>query len=150
MTKSYLSIIAVIIIIFSSCQKPKGFDYRDVKNVKIENMGFDKTAVSMDLVYYNPNSFGVDLRKVDCEVYIDKNYLGTYKLDTLMHIPRSSEFALPSRMEVDMKGVFKNILYVIFNKEIQLEVKGTTRVGKAGIYVNVPFTYSGKHTFSFF
>ena len=149
-TKNFFLSSLLLIIIFSSCQKPKGFDYRDVKNVKIENMGFEKTAVSMDLVYYNPNTFGVDLRKVDCEVYIDKNYLGTYKLDTLMHIPRSSEFALPSRMEVDMKGVFKNILLVIFNKEIQLDVKGTTRVGKAGIYVNVPFTYSGKHTFSFF
>lgn len=140
----------LLLIIFSSCQKPQGFDYRDVKNIKIENIGYDKTAVCMDLVYYNPNGFGVDLRKVDCDVFIDNNFLGRYSLDTLMHIPRRSEFALPSKMAVDMKGIFKNLFLVLFNKEIQLDVKGTTRVGKAGIFVNVPFTYSGKHTFSLF
>jgi hypothetical protein len=53
-------------------------------------------------------------------------------------------------MEVDMKGIFKNLLTVVFNKEILLNVKGTTRVGKAGIFINVPFDYSGKHTFSMF
>jgi hypothetical protein len=46
----------------------------------------------MDLVYYNPNGFGVDLRKVDCDVYVDNTYLGKFQLDTLMHIPRRSEF----------------------------------------------------------
>ena len=104
----------------------------------------------MDLVYYNPNGFGVDLRKVDCDIYIDNNYLGKFKLDTLMHIQRRSEFALPSKMDVDMKGIFKNLYLVLFNKEIQLDVKGTTRVGKGGIFMTVPFSYSGKHVFSFF
>jgi LEA14-like dessication related protein len=138
------------IIILSSCSKPQGFDYRDVKNIKVDNIGYDKTSISMDLVYYNPNGFGVDLRKVDCDIYIDNNYLGKFKLDTLMHIQRRSEFALPSKMDVDMKGVFKNLFLVLFNKEIQLDVKGTTRVGKGGIFVTVPFVYSGKHVFSFF
>ncbi|MEO8174637.1 MAG: hypothetical protein ABI581_16195, partial [Sediminibacterium sp.] len=57
-----------VIVLLASCSKPQGFDYRDVKNVKIENMGFDKTILAMDLVYYNPNGFGVDLKKVDCDV----------------------------------------------------------------------------------
>jgi len=149
-TTRYFFIASLLLIIFSSCQKPQGFDYRDVKNIKIENIGYDRTAVSMDLVYYNPNSFGVDLRKVDCDIYIDNNYLGKYTLDTIMHIARRSEFALPSKMAVDMKGIFKNLFLVLFNKEIQLDVKGTTRVGKGGIFVNVPFVYSGKHNFSFF
>lgn len=150
MTKKYTLILLLFIIIFSSCKKPQGFDYRDVRNVSIQSLGFDKTAVSMDLVYYNPNNFGVDLRKVECDIYVDNSYLGKYKLDTLMHIQRKSEFTLPSRMDVDMKGIFKNIATVVFNKEIQLNVKGTSRVGKAGIFVNVPFNYSGKHTFSMF
>lgn len=150
MHRNFLFATLFSIIIFSSCKKPQGFDYRDVRNVSIKAIGFDKTAVSMDLVYYNPNNFGVDLRKVDCDIYIDNNYLGKYKLDTLMHIQRKSEFTLPSRMDIDMKGIFKNLATVVFNKEIQLNVKGTTRVGKAGIFVNVPFNYSGKHTFSMF
>ena len=131
-----------------ACSKPQGFEYRDVKNVEIKQLGFDKSAVKMDLVYYNPNGFGVDLKHVDCDIYIDKNYLGKYVLDTTMHIDKKSEFTLPSNINVDMKNVFKNTLHVLLNKEVLLTVKGNTRVGKSGFFVNVPFTYEERHKIS--
>lgn len=104
----------------------------------------------MDLVYYNPNGFGVDLKKVDCEVYIDNQYLGKFQLDTLMHIQRRSEFVLPSRILVDMKGVFKNAMNLLFSKELLIRVKGNTRVGKAGFFTTVPFDYEARHTLQLF
>ncbi len=113
-------------------------------------MGFDKTILAMDLVYYNPNGFGVDLKKVDCDVYIDNNFLGKFQLDTLMHIPRMSEFDLPSKIVVDMKSVLKNGLNLLFSQEVLINVKGTTRVGKAGFFATVPFDYSARHKLSLF
>lgn len=104
----------------------------------------------MDLVYYNPNGFGVDLKKVDCDIYIDNSYLGRYQLDTLMHIPRKAEFNLPSRIAVDMRTVMKNGLSLLFNKEVLVQVKGTTRVGKAGFFTNVPFSYESRHKLDLF
>lgn len=145
-----LLLFGLLATLFSSCTKPQGFDYRDMKNLKIETLGFDQTALSMDLVYYNPNSFGVDLRKVDCDIYIDNSYLGKFLLDTLMHIPRKAEFILPSHIRVDMKTVFKNGFNMLLSQEVLISVKGTTRVGKAGIFANVPFTYEGKHKLSLF
>lgn len=141
-----LSLLTLLIIItLSSCQKPQAFDYRSVKNVKLEKLGFEKSTLNMDLVYYNPNNFGVDLRKVDCDIYIDNHYLGKYKLDTLMHIQRKAEFVLPSRIQVDMQGIFKNVLTVLFNKEVLVNVKGTTRVGKAGFFKTISFNYEARH-----
>ncbi len=140
-----LSLLLFLVILLAACQKPQAFDYRAVKNVKLEKLGFDKSTLAMDLVYYNPNGFGVDLRKVDCDIYIDNHYLGKYKLDTLMHIQRRAEFVLPSRIQVDMQGVFKNILTVLFNKEVLVNVKGTTRVGKAGFFKTIPFNYEARH-----
>ena len=104
----------------------------------------------MDLVYYNPNGFGVDLKNVDCDVYVDNTYLGKFQLDTLMHIPRMAEFTLPSKVVVDMKAVLKNGLNLLFSKEVLINVKGTTRVGKAGFYKTVPFDYEAKHMLSLF
>jgi len=138
------------LLLSTSCQKPQGFDYREVKNVKIENMGFDKTVLAMDLVYYNPNGFGVDLKKVDCDVYVDNSYLGKFALDTLMHIPRRAEFTLPSRIAIDMKAVLKNGLNLLFSQEVLVNVKGTTKVGKGGFYTTVPFNYEARHKFSLF
>jgi len=145
-----LLLFASFALLLAACQKPQGFDYRDVKNIKVENMGFDKTVLAMDLVYYNPNGFGVDLKKVDCDVYIDNSYLGKFQLDTLMHIPRKSEFLLPSRILVDMKAVLKNGLNLLFSQEVLINVKGTTRVGKAGFFKTVPFDYETRHKLSLF
>jgi LEA14-like dessication related protein len=139
-----------LIFLLAACKKPQGFDFRETRNIKINQVGFDKTAISLDMVYYNPNDFGVDLRKVDCTIFVENNYLGKYKLDTLMHIPRKSEFILPSKMEVEMKGIFKNALTAIFNKEIKLDIKGNCKVGKAGIFVTIPVNYSTKYSFNLF
>ena len=140
----------VFMLLLFSCKKPQGFDYRGMQNFSIDSLGFDRSTLSMSLVYFNPNNFGVDLRHVDCDVFVNKNFLGKYTLDTTMHIAKRSEFSLPSKMQVDMRNIYKNSLNVLFNNEIQIDVKGTTRVGKAGIFINVPFTYSGKEKVSLF
>ncbi|MBS1580416.1 MAG: LEA type 2 family protein [Bacteroidetes bacterium] len=142
--------LLLAVLIFWGCKKPQGFEYRDIKNVSVKQFGFNKTQLAMDLIYFNPNNFGVDLKHVDCDVYIDKNYLGKFLLDTTMHIDRKSEFSLPSKIDVDMKNVFKNTLNVLFNKEVLVTVKGTTKVGKAGIFINVPFNYEARHKIDLF
>lgn len=145
-----LLFIAISIIFLASCKTPQSFEYRDLRNFKVDSLGFAQSTVSMDLVYFNPNNFSVNLKNINCDVYVDHNYLGKYVLDTTMHIAKKSEFIVPSRMNVDMKNLFKNTLTSVFSKDLLLEVNGTTRVGKAGIYITVPFTYSGRHTFSMF
>ncbi|MBN9297477.1 MAG: LEA type 2 family protein [Filimonas sp.] len=144
-----LSFVLLLAITFFSCKKPQGFEYRDTKNFKVEKVGFDRSTISMELVYFNPNNFGVSLKHVDCDIYVEHNYLGKFVLDTLMHIDKKSEFSLPSKMEVDMKNLYKNAFTVLLNKEILVEVKGNTKVGKGGIFINVPFNYSGRHKVEF-
>jgi len=144
------ALLPFLLLVLVCCRKPQGFDYRDVKNIKIDKLGFDKTTLSMDLVYFNPNNFGVDLKRVDCDVYLNQNYLGKYQLDTLMHINKRSEFTLPSRMSVDMRDIFKNALNVILGNEVLITTKGSTRVGKSGIFVTIPFSYEGRHKIDFF
>lgn len=144
------ALLIVLVLTNASCKKPAGFEYRDIKDFKVESLGFDKSTISMNLVYFNPNSFAVNLKHVDCDVYVDHTFLGKYVLDTLMHIDKRAEFALPSKMEINMKNVFKNSLGALLGQDVLLEVKGNTRVGKAGIFINVPFTYSGRHKVDFF
>ncbi|MCY7420731.1 MAG: hypothetical protein LH478_03200 [Chitinophagaceae bacterium] len=145
-----LSFLVVLVLLLVSCSKPQGFEYRDLKNFKVNNWGFDRSNISMDLVYFNPNSFGVDLKKVDCDIYLDNNFVGKFSLDTIMHISRNSEFSLPANMEVDMRNIFKNSVNMLFSREVLVGAKGSTRVGKGGIFVNVPFNYEGRHKVDLF
>ena len=103
----------------------------------------------MNLIYYNPNKFGVNLKNVNCDIFVDSMYIGKFTLDTMMHIDRTSEFALPARFEVSMANIFKSSVNMLFN-EVTISARGTTRVGKGGIYVNVPIDYSGKQKLSLF
>ena len=146
----YLSFLSLLTIVFASCSKPQGFEYRDLKNFKVNNWGFDRSNISMDLVYFNPNSFGVDLKNVECDLYLDNNFVGKFSLDTIMHISRNSEFSLPATMEVDMRNILKNSVNVLFSREVLVGAKGSTRVGKGGIFVNVPFNYAGRHKVDLF
>jgi len=121
-----------------------------MQNLKIDSVGLAKSKISLELVYFNPNNFGVSLRNVNCDVYINHNYLGKYILDTLMHIAKKSEFAIPSSMDVDMKNIYKNSLNTLLSKQVLVELRGSTRVGKSGIFITVPFNYSAMETFSLF
>jgi LEA14-like dessication related protein len=149
MFMKYIFCAALLIFAFS-CKKPQSFEYREMKDFKIDSLGFDHSNISMSLVYFNPNSFGVDLRKVDADVYVEHNYVGKFTLDTVMHIAKRSEFAIPSRMKVNMKNMFKNALTTVFASDFLVEVKGTVRAGRSGIFITVPFNYSARQKLSLF
>ncbi len=138
------------IFIFYSCQKPKDFEYRDIRNIKIQKLGFDQTNLTIDLVYYNPNNFGINLKKLNCDVYIDKNYLGNFTLDTSMHINKLSEFSITCNMMVNMQSIYKNALSSLFGNKVLISVKGSAKVGRAGLFINVPFNYEEPYQLKLF
>lgn len=140
----------ILFLFLIGCKQPQSFELQEFKNFKLEKLGADQSQVAFELTYFNPNNYKVDLKRVDCEVYINDSYLGKYILDTVMVIPKKDTFNLPSRMQIDMKNVFKNAFTSIFNREIKLTLKGTTRVGKAGIYMNLPIEYEGRHQIPLF
>jgi LEA14-like dessication related protein len=148
--KRFLAFVTVICVVCFSCKKPTAFDYRDVRNFKIDNFGLAKSKVSMDLVYYNPNNFTVNLKNVNCDIYIDSNHVGKFVLDTLMHIPKASEFTIPASMDVDMRNLFKNAFTALFSREVMIGAKGSTKVGKGGFYITIPFNYQGKQKLNLF
>lgn len=136
----------VAIFAFQSCKKPQGFDYRDIRNIKIDKIGFDQSALTMDLVYFNPNNFGVTLKKVDCDIKLNNNYFGHFALDTSIYIDKKSEFVLPAKINVSMSNIYKNIFTVLFNSDVDVYVKGTASINKI-INLTIPFDYKGKHKF---
>src|SRR6476620_11101052 len=140
----------LITLVMNACNKPQSFEYRGMQNLKIDSIGLESSKISLELVYFNPNNFGADLRNVNCDVYINHNYLGKYVLDTVMHIARRSEFSIPSSMNVDMKNIFKNAIGTFLSRQVLVEIKGSTKVGKSGFFITVPFTYSAMEKFSMF
>lgn len=143
-------IAGCFLLILMSCAKPKDFEYRDTRNIKVNSIGFNQSVLSFELVYFNPNSFGIDLKQINSDVFIDSMYLGKFQLDTMMHINQMSEFALPAKINLEMKTILLNSAKLLLNKEMLIQAKGTVKAGRNGIYKTVPFLYETKRAINLF
>ena len=140
-------LVLLLSILMTGCRIPKEFVYRDFKNFKLDNVGFASTKVKVDLVYYNPNNFGLQLKSTDLDVFIDGNYLGHTTQEFQIGISKLKDFTIPLAIDVDMKNVFKNGFATLFNKKVTVKVTGKVKVGKANVFRSFPVNYEGRHTF---
>ena len=111
-------------------------------------MGFAATTLKMDVVYYNPNRFGLQLKYIDLDIYVNNNYLGHSTQDYQITIPKLSEFSIPLAIQVDMKNLLKNGFATLLGKEVNLKMTGSVKLGKANVYKNFPVNYEGVQVFS--
>ena len=145
-----LFIIALLTNLLISCSTPKELEYRDFKNLIIEKINFSSTTLKMDLIYYNPNNFGLELNRTDLDIFINNNYLGKTSQEYQVSIKRREEFAIPIKIDVDMKNLLKNGFTTFLNDEVLIKVTGTIRVGKLNVFKNFNVNYEGKQQFTFF
>jgi LEA14-like dessication related protein len=143
-------ISSLILMLLISCSTPRELEYQDYKNFKMNGMGFTTSKVSMDLQYYNPNNFGLQLRKTELDIFVNNNFLGHSSSDTLINIPRRDTFLLPIKFDLDMKNAFKNAFNTMMGNEVTVKVTGRVKVGKANVYMSMPVNYEGKHKFPLF
>ena len=146
----HLFFFALLPILLISCSTPKELEYRDFKNFTIGKVGFAATEIKMDLIYYNPNNFGLQLKSTDLDIFLDNNYLGHTIQEELVSIPKREEFTVPIKMDVDMKNFLKNGFVTLLSNEVTIKVTGTVKVGKGSIFKTFPVTYEGKQKFSIF
>jgi LEA14-like dessication related protein len=149
-TLHYSTTFLIIIFFATSCQAPKELVYRDFKNLKVETIGFSATKLKVDLIYYNPNNFGLQLKYTDLDIYVDNNYLGHSAQDYQITIPKLAEFTMPLAIDVDMKNLLKNALPTLLGKEVMVKITGTVKLGKANVYKTFPVSYEGLQRFSAF
>jgi len=141
--KTVLFILTIVVIIFASCgtnnvQEP---EYRDIRNVRLIELGPLQSTAGVDLVYYNPNDFGIQLANARGDIYIDNNFFGRFELDQKVQVRKRSEFILPATVKVDMIGAIRNQRELYKKKEALVRIDGTATVKKAGFSRDVPIKY---------
>ena len=133
-----------------SCSSPKALEYKTYHNFAIRDLGFTESTVSLDLEYYNPNNFGLQLKNTDLDIYIDGKMLGHSTSDSLIQIPRKKTFLLPVTFKVDMRNAFKNAWNTLSGKEVILRLSGKIKLGKGNVFMSLPVEYESKQSFSMF
>src|SRR5689334_662770 len=144
--RAILSILTIFLIALSSCgtNNVKEPEYRDIRNIRLIYLGPLQSTAGVDLVYYNPNKFGVQLESARGDIYIDSSYFGQFELNEKVQVKKRSEFILPAIVKVDMISAIKNQRDLLKKKEALVRVQGTAMVRKAGFSKEIPISY--EHT----
>jgi len=147
--KTYLPFFLLLTILLVSCSTPKELEYRDFRNFSIQRIGFSTSSAKMDMIYYNPNGFGLQLKTTELEIFVNGVLLGHSSQEYQITIPKKEQFIIPITMDIDMKNLIKNSLTTLFNKEVNVKVTGSIKIGKANVFVSFPVNYEGIHAVDF-
>ena len=144
------SLVVSLFLFMSSCRIPKDLYFKEFNNLSVENIGFSGATLKVDVVYYNPNNFSLELNRTDLDIYIDSTYLGHSTQDLQVKVPRRQDFSIPLKVDLDMKNILKNGLTSLFNKQVLVRVTGKVKIGKAGVYKTFDLNYSTLQQLSLF
>src|SRR6187549_4186886 len=90
-------------LILTSCQSPKDLEFREFNNLAMDKIGFSASALKVNLVYYNPNNFGMELNRTELDIYVDSTFLGHSSQELQVTIPKRDVFTIPLKIDLDMK-----------------------------------------------
>ena len=143
--KRLILILAPAALLLGSCKSDsiKDPEYREIQNVRIMDVGLLQTTAGLELVYYNPNNFGVTLSQARGEVYIDNMYFGRFGISDKVAVRKHEEFIIPAVLKMDNISAIKNHREIFQKKQAMIRIEGFATVRKAGFNKEVPIKYEG-------
>lgn len=142
--KTLSTILVAFTLIFTSCQSAKNVsepEFRDISNVRVMEVGLLKTTAGADMIYYNPNNFGIQLSTARGDVYVENAYFGSFVLDQEVRVNKRSEFILPVTIRIDNLNALKDQSNILKKKEALVRIEGFALVKKSGFSKEIPIRY---------
>lgn len=147
MKKRLLGLLLLFAVL--SCAKPKELEYIAFNNLKVLQMGFKESTVAMDVEFFNPNRYPLQLKKADVDVYINNIFLGKSTLDSLVRIPAKDTFMIPVLMRVETGSALTNIFKIVSDSSVLIKMDGHATFGRGGLFLTYPIKYEGLQRIKF-
>jgi LEA14-like dessication related protein len=151
--KSYLSGVFILIFfagILASCSKPEPVNFAGYRNVRFSNKGFSIGIIQLDVAFYNPNPFPMKIKEANMKVSIDKQPFGEITQDSARLMPAKDTFLMPVSLKVNMVDLLQKVLATSGHDSITLEATGNCKVGRKGIFMNLPLHYRSREILKMF
>ena len=137
--------LSFLFLVLNACGKIKDPEFRRLESFGVKSFGIQKIDLGFKVTYYNPNNFGVNVKEAGADFYIDSVYIGKFVQDSPVEVSKNAEFSIPFSGTVPIATALKLKLNDLASRDLLLQANGTVRVGKAGVFITRPFTYTGKH-----
>lgn len=134
----FMLIISTLMLQSASCTKVKELDYKGIKRTELQTLSLKNAALRIELAYYNPNKFGLDVKETNLSIYLNNKFVAIADQPQKTQVPREAEFTFPIVAHFDPLKVIGTAISSIFSKSNKLTIQGTAKVGKGGIYIKLP------------
>lgn len=143
--KKIILTLAPVLLLLASCKTSdiKEPEYRDIRDVRIIDVGLFKTTAGLNLVYYNPNNFSLQLNDAAGDVYIDDIHMGSFDLNDKVQVRKQTEFVVPAVIKLNNISAITNHKDIWNKKEAKIRIEGIARVKKGAFTKEVPIKYEG-------
>ena len=142
--KTLSTILVAFALIFASCQSAKNVsepEFRDISDIRLIDVGLLKTTAGANMIYYNPNNFGINLSSARGDVYVENVYFGSFELNQEVRVSKRSEFILPVTLKIDNINALKDQGNILKKKEALVRIEGFALVRKSGFSKEIPIRY---------
>jgi LEA14-like dessication related protein len=135
---SFWMVIALIIIGFVACKKPINPEFRGIESINVYKISGDESQVSGNAKFYNPNSFKLELRHAEVNVYLNDKLSGHCVIDSTIYIPKLDSFYVPVSFTINLQSIFSNALQMLVSGKVKITGDGSVDLRKSGLGFNIP------------
>ncbi len=144
--KSFIHLIVIFIAFLvlqsSSCNQVKELEYKGIKYTQLETFKLNQAAIRINLEYYNPNNFGVDVKETNLSIYLNDKFIGLADQPEKTQIAKQSTFLFPVVAHFDPLKIIGTAFSSLFSKTNTIKIQGHAKLGKSGVYIKVPVNIS--------
>lgn len=144
-TRLSSSILVLVVLFLTSCARVQEPTFRRLSDFKVKSLGLQEARIGINVVYYNPNNFGVNIKEGAVNIYFDTSFIGRFTQPNDVDVAKNAEFGIPLEGSIPLAKALKLKASDFLNKEVQVRAEGAVRVGKGGIFVSKDIKYQGKH-----
>ncbi|MEZ5046465.1 MAG: LEA type 2 family protein [Chitinophagaceae bacterium] len=148
---SSLSLFILILFLMLSaggCNDIQEIEYKGIKNSKLEKLDLHNTAIRLNLNYYNPNNFGLDIKETNLSVYLNDKFVGLADQPEKTQIPKQAEFLFPVVAHFDPLKIIGTAITSLFSKTNKVTLQGHAKIGKGGVYIKIPINITENVSFN--
>jgi len=117
-------------------------EYLGFHDFSVQTLSMDETLLHTQLSFYNPNSFTMELKKGDVNVYLNDQLANHYVMDSTINIPKKDTFYVPLNLKINPKILISSAIRMLMNDNtIKVRLEGSIRVKRGAIGFNVPVNY---------
>jgi LEA14-like dessication related protein len=141
---SFIAICICLSLLSATCKDAiQSPEYLGTADTAIKNLSFGgNSTIQTNLLYNNPNNFGISIKQTDLKIYIEDIYVADAEQPNPIQVKAKSKFTFPIVAKFSAMKLLGNALSMLGKKEFRYKIEGTAKLGKGNIFIKVPVKVS--------